>query len=146
MKMEQTQCSQTSAIKHHTPVNNPKDCTRHSEHGESFKSSNINNCLAIRIFYFNLKINSRLIYMNCVKKPCSLHNTFKLHLPNLMPVQLVLVIRPQFTAGSLNLPHLNECTHRHVSAWTLELFPRSRRGCEWFCGNEECVVEVWFRF
>jgi hypothetical protein len=28
MKMEQTQCSETSAIKHHTPGNNPKDCTQ----------------------------------------------------------------------------------------------------------------------
>jgi hypothetical protein len=26
--MEQTQCSETSAIKHHTPENNPKDYTR----------------------------------------------------------------------------------------------------------------------
>jgi hypothetical protein len=38
MKMEQTQCSETSAIKHHTPENNPKDYTQHSEQGESFKS------------------------------------------------------------------------------------------------------------
>jgi hypothetical protein len=29
MKMEQTQCSETSAIKHHTPENNPKDYTQH---------------------------------------------------------------------------------------------------------------------
>jgi hypothetical protein len=28
MKMEQTQCSETSAIKHHTPGNNPKDYTQ----------------------------------------------------------------------------------------------------------------------
>jgi hypothetical protein len=38
MKMEQTQCSETSAIKHHTPGNNPKDYTQHLEHGESLKS------------------------------------------------------------------------------------------------------------
>jgi hypothetical protein len=38
MKMEQTQCSETSAIKHHTPENNPKDYTRHTAHGESLKS------------------------------------------------------------------------------------------------------------
>jgi hypothetical protein len=29
MKMEQTQCSETSAIKHHTPENNPKVYTLH---------------------------------------------------------------------------------------------------------------------
>jgi hypothetical protein len=38
MKMEQTQCSKTSAIKHHTPENNPKGYTRHTEHSESLKS------------------------------------------------------------------------------------------------------------
>jgi hypothetical protein len=38
MKMKQTQCSETSVIKHHTPENNPTDYTRHSEHGESLKS------------------------------------------------------------------------------------------------------------
>jgi hypothetical protein len=41
MKMEQTQCSETSAIKHHTPENNPKGYTRHTEHGESLKSRTI---------------------------------------------------------------------------------------------------------
>jgi hypothetical protein len=34
MKIEQTQCYETSAIKHH----NPKDYTQHLEHGESLKS------------------------------------------------------------------------------------------------------------
>jgi hypothetical protein len=38
MKMEQTECSEMSAIKHHTPENNPKGYTRRSEHGESLKS------------------------------------------------------------------------------------------------------------
>jgi hypothetical protein len=38
MKMEQTQCSETSAIKHHTPGDNPKDYTQHSEHGDSLIS------------------------------------------------------------------------------------------------------------
>jgi hypothetical protein len=38
MKMEQTQRSETSAIKHHAPENNPKDYKRHSKHGESLKS------------------------------------------------------------------------------------------------------------
>jgi hypothetical protein len=38
MKMEQTQCFETSAIKHHTPGNNPKDYTQPSEHNESLKS------------------------------------------------------------------------------------------------------------
>jgi hypothetical protein len=40
MKMEQTKCSETSAIKHHTPGNNPKDYTQRLEQGESLKSRN----------------------------------------------------------------------------------------------------------
>jgi hypothetical protein len=40
MKMEQTQCSETSQIIHHTPGNNPKDYTQNLEHGESLKSRN----------------------------------------------------------------------------------------------------------
>jgi hypothetical protein len=38
MKMEQTQYSETSAIKHHTPGNNPKDYMQHLEHGDSLNS------------------------------------------------------------------------------------------------------------
>jgi hypothetical protein len=36
--MEQTQRSETSAIKHRTPGNNPKHHTQHLEHAESLKS------------------------------------------------------------------------------------------------------------
>ena len=38
MKMEQTECSETSAYKIHTPGNYPEDSIQHSEHGESLKS------------------------------------------------------------------------------------------------------------
>jgi hypothetical protein len=31
MKMEQTQCSETTAIEHHTPGDNPKDYTQHEK-------------------------------------------------------------------------------------------------------------------
>jgi hypothetical protein len=37
-KMKQTQCSETSAIKHHTLRDNAKDYTQHLEQGESLKS------------------------------------------------------------------------------------------------------------
>jgi hypothetical protein len=39
MKMEQTECSETSAYKIQTPGNYPEDSIQHSEHGESLKSS-----------------------------------------------------------------------------------------------------------
>ena len=38
MKMEQTECSETSGYKIHTPGNYPEESIQHSEHGESFKS------------------------------------------------------------------------------------------------------------
>ena len=38
MKMEQIECSETSAYKIHTPRNYPKENTIYSEHGESLKS------------------------------------------------------------------------------------------------------------
>jgi len=38
MKMEQTECSETSAYKIQTPGNYPKESIQHSVHGESLKS------------------------------------------------------------------------------------------------------------
>ena len=38
MKMEQTECSETSAYKFQTPGNHPKESIQHSVHGESLKS------------------------------------------------------------------------------------------------------------
>jgi hypothetical protein len=38
MKMEQIECSETSAYKIQTPGNHPEENIRHTEHGESLKS------------------------------------------------------------------------------------------------------------
>jgi len=38
MKMEQTECSETSAYKIQTPGNYPEESIQHTEHGESLKS------------------------------------------------------------------------------------------------------------
>jgi len=38
MKMERTECSETSAYKIQTPSNYPEESTKHSEHGEILKS------------------------------------------------------------------------------------------------------------
>ena len=38
MKMEQIECSETSAYINQTPGNHPKENKQHSEHGESLKS------------------------------------------------------------------------------------------------------------
>jgi len=38
MKMEQTDCSETSAYKIQTPEHYPEESIQHSEHGKSLKS------------------------------------------------------------------------------------------------------------
>jgi hypothetical protein len=38
MKLEQTECSETSAYKIQTPGNYPEENIQHSQHGESLKS------------------------------------------------------------------------------------------------------------
>jgi len=38
MKMERTECSETSAYKIQTPGNYPEESKQHTEHGESLKS------------------------------------------------------------------------------------------------------------
>jgi len=38
MKMEQTECSETSEYKIQTPGNYPEESIQHTEHGESLKS------------------------------------------------------------------------------------------------------------
>jgi len=43
MKMEQTECSETSAYKLQTPGNYPKESIEHTEHGKSLK---------LRVFIF----------------------------------------------------------------------------------------------
>ena len=48
MKMEQTECSEMSAHKIQTPGNHPKERIKHSQHGESLKSSKSN----LLPFYF----------------------------------------------------------------------------------------------
>jgi hypothetical protein len=40
MKMEQTECSETSAYKIQTPGNYAEENIQHTEHGESLKSRN----------------------------------------------------------------------------------------------------------
>jgi hypothetical protein len=47
--MEQKECSETLAIKLHTPENNPKENTRYSKQGESLKSR-IGDCCLDRTY------------------------------------------------------------------------------------------------
>jgi len=49
MKMEQTQCSKTSAYKIQTPGNYPEESIQHSEHGKSSKSRNV--IVLYRVFH-----------------------------------------------------------------------------------------------
>jgi hypothetical protein len=54
MKMEQTECSETSAYKIQTPGNYPEENKQHTEHGKSLKSRilavYLNNILGGKFF------------------------------------------------------------------------------------------------
>jgi hypothetical protein len=54
MKMEQTERSETLAFKLQTPVNNPEESIRHSEHGKSLKSRITLFVPALNAFFQNL--------------------------------------------------------------------------------------------
>jgi hypothetical protein len=45
--MELTLGSETSAFKTQTPGNNPEDYTLYSQHGESLKSTELNNVVSL---------------------------------------------------------------------------------------------------
>jgi len=49
MKMEQTEGSETSVYKIHTPGNYPKESIQHSEHGESLKSRGLELFLIVSL-------------------------------------------------------------------------------------------------
>ena len=59
MKMEQIECSETSAYINQTPGNHPKENKQHSEHGESLKSR---ICLSDYVPGSSYLIAARLIY------------------------------------------------------------------------------------
>ena len=83
MKMEQTECSETSAYKIQTPGNYPEESIQHSEHGDSLKSRWLSS-------FWNSKITSRHpsfcfdIYNIFVARPIAPESTFRLVLPELL--------------------------------------------------------------
>jgi len=64
MKMEQTECSETSAYKIQTPGNHPEESIQHSGHGESLKT---------RILYFT--------HQSIIQEPLLNSSSEKLSLP-----------------------------------------------------------------
>jgi len=57
MKMEQTECSETSAYKIQTPGNYPEENIQHTEHGESLKSRMFN--IANLSIWFRVGVNNQ---------------------------------------------------------------------------------------
>jgi hypothetical protein len=49
MKMEQIECSETSAYKIQTPGNHPEENIQHTEHGESLKSKSLFTYLPMKM-------------------------------------------------------------------------------------------------
>jgi len=66
MKMEQTECSETSACKIQTPGNYPEENVQHSEHGKSLK------CIKLVMTYNSIKtvyLMSGLTFLSVLAAP-----------------------------------------------------------------------------
>jgi hypothetical protein len=87
--MEQTDCFETSSIKHHTPENIPKDYTQHSEHGESLKS----------------RINCSMLSPNLIRY--SIYNEYSFDL------------LPLYVHSPCNLPHFHRISGQQYPAFSL---------------------------
>jgi len=57
MKMEQTECSETSAYKIQTPGNYPEESIQHTEQGESLKSR-IRDIFSVPIHFARIKMSA----------------------------------------------------------------------------------------
>jgi len=63
MKMEQTECSETSAYKIQTPGNYPEENIQHTEHGESLKSR-IDDIFKDKILTHLSQLKATLLFPN----------------------------------------------------------------------------------
>jgi hypothetical protein len=64
MKMEQTECSETSAYKIQTPGNHPEGNIQHTEHGESLKSKTLKKLYSYVYYTINI-LNFSWIWREC---------------------------------------------------------------------------------
>jgi hypothetical protein len=69
-------------------------------------------------------------------------NTFRVQVPNLVTVELLLFITSQFITNTWNILHLNQSTHGHVWSWTITPFDRVWGGFWWFDRHQKCVGQV----
>jgi hypothetical protein len=66
MKMEQIECSETSAYKIQTPGNHPEENIQHTEHGESFKSKILQICYQTMNFFTKKIQQDATMYQNFI--------------------------------------------------------------------------------
>jgi hypothetical protein len=73
-------------------------------------------------------------------------NTFTVYVPDLIPVEFLLLIEPQFARNAQNVLCLAQCTHGYV--WSCNVAPLQmfRGACEWFDRQQKCLGEVSFHF
>ena len=83
------------------------------------------------------------IYLNHVYFTYIWYSTFTVHVPTLITIELLLIVKSKFTA---NVLHLNQCTYEQFQSWTVAHFQRSRGGCEWFDRHQERVGVVSVHF
>ena len=110
MKMEQTQCSETSAYKFQTPGNYPKESIQHTEHDESLK-------LRIFLLLLLIKVVRSVLYCRGVH-----HLLYQL---NLQPPNDIYVCRtaPLTSRCILYIYSTNICTEYFKHAAHSPFFP-----------------------
>ena len=97
-------------------------------HTKAKKKVQANICPEMNGFWVSLKNK----YLNDVTFYHTWHKTFAVNVHSLITVEFLLYMKSQFRTNAQNILHLNQCTHGHVSSWTVVLFQRSRGACEWF--------------
>jgi len=97
------------------------------------KEKYVQKWVVLQIYW---KITFSNKYLNNVYFTYILFSTFTVHVPSLITVELLLIVKSKFTA---NVLHLNQCTYEQFQSWTVAHFQRSRSGCEWFDRHQERV-------
>ena len=116
-------------------------------HLKTKKELHISTCPKMRCLWSLIeRLHSTMNTLNISYSTYNWHNAFKCTVPLLRAVEFSLFIKPQFTTKAQNVLHVYQCTHAHVSLWTLVSSQRTWGCCEWFDKQNKYVGSVPLHF